>query len=105
MMIDIEKEIKDITEQIVDKYKPEKVILFGSAARGEFTPDSDLDMLIIKKDTPFYGIDRMRELDRMIKKGVAADFLVYRPEEIEKRLQMGDPFIKAIFKEGKVLYG
>lgn len=105
MMIDIQKEIKDITDQIVAKYKPEKIILFGSAARGEFTPDSDLDMLIIKKDTPFYGIDRMRELDRMIKKRVAADFLVYRPEEIEKRLQMGDPFIKAIFREGKTLYG
>ena len=105
MKIDIQKEIKDITDQIVDKYKPEKVILFGSAARGEFTPDSDLDILIIKRDTPYYGIDRMREISRMIERRVATDFLVYRPEEIEKRLKMGDPFIKAVFKEGKVLYG
>ena len=105
MNMDIEEEIKNITGQIIEKYKPEKIILFGSAARGEFTPDSDLDMLIIKKDTPFYGIDRIRALRRMIKKNVAADFLVYRPEEIEKRLTMGDPFLKAVLKEGKVLYG
>lgn len=104
-MVDIEKEIQDIADQIVKKYSPEKIILFGSAARGEFTPDSDVDLLIVKKDTPLYGIDRMRELRKLIKKRVAADFLVYRPEEIERRLQMGDPFIRAILTEGKVLYG
>ena len=42
-----EKEIKAITEQIVKKYKPEKIILYGSAARGDFKKDSDIDMLII----------------------------------------------------------
>ncbi|MBI5682997.1 MAG: nucleotidyltransferase domain-containing protein [Deltaproteobacteria bacterium] len=104
-MIDIQKEIKELTFQIIEKYKPEKIILFGSAARGEFTPDSDLDFLIVKKDTPYYGIDRMREIDNLITTKVAADFLVYRPDEIENRIKMGDPFIKVIFKEGKVLYG
>ncbi len=104
-MVDVENEIKDITDQIVAKYNPEKIILFGSAARGNFTPDSDLDLLIIKKNTPLYGIDRMRELRRMIKKKIAADFLIYRPEEIASRLKLGDPFIKAILAEGRVLYG
>ncbi len=104
-MIDVESEIQDIARQIVEKYHPEKIILFGSAARGGFTPDSDVDLLVIKKDVPRYGIDRMRELRRLIKKKVAADFLVYRPEEIEERLKMGDPFVKAVLSEGKVLYG
>jgi predicted nucleotidyltransferase len=104
-MIDVENEIHDIARQIVEKYHPEKIILFGSAARGGFTPDSDVDLLVIKKDVPRYGIDRMRELRRLIKKKVAADFLVYRPEEIEERLKMGDPFVKAVLSEGKVLYG
>ena len=36
---------------------------------------------------------------------VAVDFLVYRTDELEKRLSMGDPFLKGIIKEGKVLYG
>lgn len=104
-MIDVESEIQDIARQIVEKYHPEKIILFGSAARGGFTPDSDVDLLVIKKDVPRYGIDRMRELRRLIKKKVAADFLVYRPEEIDERLKMGDPFVKAVLSEGKVLYG
>jgi len=100
-----EKEINNITAQIIEKYKPDKIILFGSAARGEFRRDSDADFLIIKKDTPFYGAERIRELSRLIERNIPLDLLVYRPEEFEKRLEMGDPFLKAIMKEGKVLYG
>jgi len=102
---EIQKEIENITRQIVEKYKPQKIILFGSAVWGNFTPDSDLDFLIIKKDTPYLGRDRMRQLYRLIKKHIAADFLVYRPEELEEGLKMGDPFLKTIITKGKVLYG
>ena len=98
-------EINKITKQIIDKYRPEKIILFGSAARGKFGPDSDADFLIIKRDTPLYGVDRIRELSRMIDRNIPVDLLVYRPEEVEQRLKIGDPFLKAILKEGKVLYG
>jgi predicted nucleotidyltransferase len=105
MNIDFEKEIENITAQIIEKYRPEKIILFGSAFQGKFTPDSDVDLLVIKKDTPLYGADRIRELSRIIDRNIPVDFLVYRPEEFEKRLKMGDPFLKAVLKEGKVLYG
>jgi predicted nucleotidyltransferase len=103
--MDIQKEIENISSQIIAKYKPEKIILFGSAALGKATPESDLDFLIIKKETPYYGADRIRELSRMIDRNVPVDFLVYRPEEWEQRLKMGDPFLKSILREGKVLYG
>jgi len=103
--MDIQKEIENISSQIIAKYKPEKVILFGSAARGEAGPDSDLDFLIIKKETPYFGADRIRELSRLIDRNIPVDFLVYRPEEWEQRLMMGDPFLKLILREGKVLYG
>jgi predicted nucleotidyltransferase len=56
----VDKKIKDITQQIIDKYKSEKIILFGSAARGETDSDSDADFLIIKKDPSYYGADRIR---------------------------------------------
>jgi len=105
MDINFEKEIESITIQIIEKYEPEKIILFGSAARGESGSDSDADFLIIKKETPFYGADRIRELSRIVNRNIPVDFLVYRPEEFEKRVEMGDPFLKAIIKEGKVLYG
>jgi hypothetical protein len=44
-------------------------------------------------------------LSPVIERNIPVDFLIYRPEEFEKRLEMGDPFLKAILKEGKVLYG
>ena len=105
MNIDFEKEIGSITAQIIEKYKPEKIILFGSAVNGRLGLDSDVDLLVIKKDTPLYGADRIRELSRIIDRDIPVDFLVYRPEEFEKRLNMGDPFLKAVLKEGKILYG
>ena len=101
---DLLKEIDSIKNQLIKKYHPEKIILFGSAAWGDGEVN-DVDLLIIKSETPYYGIDRMRELDRLIKRNVAADMLVYRPDEIRERLALGDPFIKKVFKEGKVLYG
>ena len=105
MAKNIQKEIESITTQIIEKYKPAKIILFGSAARGKYDPESDADFLIIKKDTPFYGADRIRELSRMIERNIPVDLLVYKPEEFEKRLELGDPFLKAILREGKILYG
>lgn len=102
--VDYQKEIEHITAQIIAKYKPERIILFGSAARGEFGPDSDADFLIIKRDTPWYGADRIRELSRIIERDIPVDLLVYRPEEFEGRVRIGDPFLKAVLKEGKILY-
>jgi predicted nucleotidyltransferase len=105
MEMDLGKEIESITVQIVEKYRPEKIILFGSAAKGEFTPDTDADFLIVKKETPLYGADRIRELSHLIERNIAVDFLIYRPEELNQRMEMGDPFLKAVLEEGKVLYG
>ena len=105
MDLDLEKEIQSITRQLIEKYGPEKIILFGSAARGDKGPDSDADFLIIKKQTPYYGSERIMEVSSLIERNIPVDFLIYRPEEFEKRLEMGDPFLKAILKEGRVLYG
>src|SRR3989339_2239857 len=100
---EIQKEIKSITSQIVDKYKPKKIILFGSAVSGKFTKDSDLDFFIIKEDVPYLGRDRARELRRMIVKHMAADFLIYKQEEFDDWFEAKDPFLETIVNEGKVL--
>lgn len=98
------KEIESIKNQLIEKYKPEKIILFGSAVwdTGEI---NDIDLFIIKRDVPYYGADRLIELYRLIKATEAVDYIVYKPEEAENRLSLGDPFVKKIFKEGKVIYG
>ena len=105
MDINVAEEIERITEQLVAKYAPERIILFGSAARGDSQPESDADFLIIKRDCPRLGGDRIRELQRLIERNIPVDFLVYRPEEFEERLALGDPFLKAILREGKILHG
>jgi len=102
---EIKKEIQSIVDQLIRKYDPLKIILFGSAGRGEYDKVNDLDFLIIKVDVPWQGLARMRELDEIIERNIAADMLVYRPEELEDRIKLGDPFIKTIMREGRVLYG
>ena len=100
----IDSEIQDIVDQIVKKYKPLKIILFGSAVRDDVEEVNDLDFLIIKQDVPLYGLDRMREVDDLIDRNIASDMLVYRPDEYAERLRLGDPFITNILDEGLILY-
>ena len=47
----------------------------------------------------------MIEVSRLIKRNIPADYLIYRPDEFEKRVAIGDPFLEMILEEGKVLYG
>jgi predicted nucleotidyltransferase len=98
------EKVDDIKHQLIEKYKPEKIILFGSSAWGKENIN-DIDLFIIKRDVPHYGADRITELYRIIDVDAAVDFIVYKPEEAEERLSLGDPFIKKIYKDGKVLYG
>lgn len=101
----IQKELENIKKQLITKYKPERIILFGSAARGEITPDSDIDLLVIKKKVPKDSFLRKYQLYKLIDYHIGTDFIVYTPEEFKRWLKLGDPFLKLIVKEGKVLYG
>lgn len=98
------KEIQSIMEQLINVYAPAKVILFGSLAEGIVKEGTDIDLFIIKKDIPDLGVDRIRQLDSLIKYKLATDFIVYKPEEVRKRLKADDPFVKSIMEKGKVLY-
>lgn len=103
---DLQQEIKNVVEKIVAGYQPLKVILFGSAARGDMKKDSDIDLFIVKDDPdkrPFrgakvYGV--LRDLDR----NFPLDVIVYTPAELEYRKSLGDYFVKNVLNEGKVIY-
>lgn len=102
---EVAKEIDNIVEQLVRKYRPQKIILFGSAARLEDSEVNDLDFLIIKEDVPLRGLDRIRELENLIERNIAVDMIVYRPDELNERVRLGDPFVRTILREGRILYG
>ncbi len=97
------EEVKRIVNQLIKEYHPEKVILFGSLSEKNKSP-RDIDLFIIKKNPPHLGVDRVRELDRLIKYKIATDFIVYTPEEVRKREKLGDPFVKTVLEKGNVLY-
>ena len=95
-----------IAERIGREYKPQQIILFGSYARGKPTEDSDIDLFIVK-DTDARMVDRFVEVKQLIydpQLRIPVSPLVYTPEELEERLDMGDDFVKEVMSEGKVLY-
>ena len=83
-----------------------KIILFGSYAYGEPSPDSDLDLFIIKQ-TDKERRERFVEVKRLVydpKRKVAVSPLVYTPKEVKDRLSLGDDFVNEILEKGVVLY-
>jgi len=99
-------ELNKIVRQVVDAYHPEKIILFGSYAYGKPTPDSDLDLLIIKTTAERF-IERWVNVRRLVsdpRRSIPFEPLVLTPHEVEERLAMGDQFIEEIITKGEVLY-
>jgi predicted nucleotidyltransferase len=98
-----QKTLDDIIHRIVEVAHPEKIILFGSAARGEMGPHSDIDLLIIKGGAD--ALDLMAEIYRNLRGvGAAVDAIVVRPEDVERFKDSHALVIKPALKEGRVVY-
>lgn len=95
--------LDDVVRRIVEVAQPEKVILFGSAARGELKPDSDLDLLVIKS-----GVHRRRLAQAIYMNlfgvGPAVDIVVVTPEDVERYKDSFALVIEPALREGKVVY-
>jgi len=101
------KLINTIAKKIIAKYKPQKIILFGSYAYGNPRKNSDVDLLVIKR-TGQRHIDRSTKIREILDKEnrlIAIEPLIYTPKEINERLEMEDDFIKNIMEKGIILYG
>jgi len=102
-----EEIISKITEKLRLHYNPKEIILFGSYAIGKSHKESDLDLLIIK-DTDEKFRQRILNVRRILTEEnglVGLDILVYTPDEIARRMEMGDSFLTKIMREGVVIYG
>ncbi len=98
-----QKAIDQVVEQIVEKFKPEKIILFGSYARGNPRPESDVDLLVVM-DTPLKESKQSLEIRRYLDILFGLDLIVHTPKKLKERVDMGDWFLRDVLKEGKVLY-
>ena len=96
--------LADTIARVVRAAKPEKIVLFGSAARGTMGPHSDLDLLVIKGGK----FDRQRittAIYRNLSGNVAVDAVVVTPEEVERYRDTHCLVICPALREGKVVYG
>ena len=98
-----EELLQEIVRRIVEAVQPEKIVLFGSAARGEMGPDSDLDFLVIT--TCEHRRNTARKIRRqLIGIGVPIDIIVAKPEDIERYGDAIGLIYRPALREGKVLY-
>ena len=95
--------IKSYAQKIAEKFNPEMIILFGSYGMGLERPDSDVDIMVILKHKG-KSPDMAYNIRKNIKHEFPLDLLVRKPKDVEQRINSGDPFLKDILKNGKVLY-
>ena len=98
------KTVNAIVNRIVEFYKPEKVILYGSYNTENRKKDSDIDLLIVK-DTDMRLIERLIEVERLLSdRTLPLDIMVYTPEEMRYLFSVGSPFIEEVLEKGRLLY-
>jgi len=95
--------IDDVARQIGEKFKPKKIILFGSYARRRPRPESDVDLLVVM-NTSLTETEQAVQILQAIDYHFGLDLLVYAPENLTRRLELGDHFLQEIIAEGKVIY-
>ena len=96
--------LNEIIRRIVEVAKPDKIILFGSAARGEMGPNSDVDLLVVKGGDFHRGQLTEEIYMNLFGVGQAVDIVVVTPEDIERYKDSFAVVIYLALKEGKVVY-
>ena len=97
---------QEIIRRVVETVRPEKIVLFGSRARGDHRADSDIDLLVIQKSNvarhrravPIY-----RALNGL-SVAVDVEVIVYTPAEVADWREVQQAFVTTALREGKVLY-
>ncbi len=91
-------------EKLIREVNPEKIILFGSYAYGNPTPDSDVDLLVIVRTDEPYRERYLRVAMALRPRLFPLDLIVKTPEEVEEALQTFSPFLQEIYTKGICLY-
>jgi len=101
----MDPKLQEIVDRLVLAYDPERIYLFGSAARGETGPDSDFDLLIIVPDDAPPQRRRSRLAYEVLRgTGIAVDVLVFARSYFEDRRHVRASLSATIEREGKLLH-
>src|SRR5438270_13493245 len=101
------RQINALARRIAERFRPSKIVLFGSHAYGTPNEDSDVDLLIImpvKGPVVEMAVKIYREMDALGVLPHATDLMVRTPAQLRRRIAHGDFFVREIVEKGKVLY-
>ena len=95
--------LDEVIRRVVQVAQPEKIILFGSAARGRMGPHSDLDLLVVRAGVD--ALDLMGEIYLNLRGvGAAVDAIVASPDDLERYRDSYGMVIREALREGRVVY-
>ena len=96
-------QIRRYSDELAKRFRPEKIVLFGSHASRKASKESDVDMLVVM---PHRGPAAMQaaRIRQQVKAPFALDLIVRSPEVLQRRIKLGDSFLRAVMSEGRVLY-
>lgn len=102
--VTIREEIREMVRRIVKQCAPEKVVLFGSYARGTAGPDSDVDLMVVMHVVGSRRRERLRIRQALHAMGLPKDVVVATPDEVERFRDVPGSLIAPALREGQVLY-
>ena len=98
------KTLDQVVAQIVDVAHPEKIILFGSYARGDARDDSDFDLLVIEREVTARREETVRIRRSLRPLRVPADILVFSIDEVKRYGDIMGTVLYPVLREGKAVY-
>jgi uncharacterized protein len=103
--LDSDPVLAEIVRRLVEAYQPERIYLFGSKARGDASPDSDYDlMVVVPNDAPTEWRQSRLAYERLWGTNSAADVLVWTREAFDSRTHLKASLPATILREGGLLY-
>ena len=99
-----EKVLAEMVRRLVEALDPDRIVLFGSRARGDQQPDSDVDLLIVKASNGSTDQWDVRAYEALTGLGIPTDILCYTTQEVEDWAPVRNHVISRALREGQVLY-
>ena len=97
--------LSEVVRRLVEAYRPERIYLFGSVARGDAGPDSDYDiMVVVPDDAPPERRRSRAAYTALWGTGVASDVLVWTASQFDSRLHLAASLPATVIREGRLLH-